>query len=77
MAAPDFFARFVPEFALQLGSARDNVDRQADADRLLSKAEYELYQVRRELVGLIDGAEEPPELAEANRPYSPLAAKAA
>ena len=77
MAAHDLFARFVPEFARHVGSAKDNADRQANAERLLSKAEYEFYQLRRDLVGVMETAEEPPEPADSIRPYSPGAAKAA
>jgi len=50
MPAQDFFTRHLPEFARQAGSAQDNAGRQADAERLLAKAEYECIQVRRELM---------------------------
>ena len=59
MSEPDFFARYTSEFAQQLGSSQENADRQVAAERLVSKAEYELYQLRRELVDFIDGAETP------------------
>lgn len=56
MAAADLFARFVSEFSGQAGSAKANADRQATAERLLTKAEYEFYQLRRDLAGVLDEA---------------------
>jgi len=60
MSAPDFFARFTSEFADQAGSSQENVDRQVAAERLVAKAEYELLQLRRALVDVMDGAEPQP-----------------
>ncbi len=59
MSESDFFARYTSEFAEQLGSSQENADRQVAAERLVAKAEYELYQLRRELVDFIGGAETP------------------
>ncbi len=56
MPRRDFFARMRPGFAQQAGAARVNADRQADVELLVAKAEYEFHQVRRELVGLVEGA---------------------
>ena len=42
-----------PEFAQHAGSARESASRQADLERLIAKAEYECYQLRRELVGVM------------------------
>jgi hypothetical protein len=50
MPAQDFFTRLMPRFALQVGEAKKTVDRQANAERLISKAEYECVQMRRDLV---------------------------
>ena len=76
MSAPDFFARYTSEFAKQAGSSQENVDRQATAERLVAKAEYELLQLRRALVDVMEGAElqavEVEEIAQ-----TPVAARAA
>ena len=50
MPGHEFFERLIPRFALQAGAARKNADRQADADRLITKAEYECSQMRRDLM---------------------------
>jgi hypothetical protein len=50
MPAHDFFERLLPRFALQAGEAKKTADRQASAERLISKAEYECVQMRRDLV---------------------------
>jgi hypothetical protein len=50
MPAQDFFTRLMPRFALQAGEAKKTAGRQADAERLISKAEYECVQTRRDLV---------------------------
>lgn len=51
----DFFARMAPEFADFADFARESAGRQAESERLIAKAEYECYQLRRELVGLMAG----------------------
>ncbi len=53
MAGTEFFARMGPQFAEQAGTARANAERQADVERLVSKAEYEYLQMCRDLVGLL------------------------
>lgn len=76
MSAPDFFARFTSEFADQAGSSQENVDRQVTAERLVAKAEYELIQLRRALVDVMDGVE--PQAAEVDEiVLTPVAARAA
>ena len=76
MSAPDFFARFTLEFADQAGSSQENVDRQVAAERLVAKAEYELLQLRRALVDVMDGVE--PQAAEVDEiVLTPVAARAA
>ena len=76
MSAPDFFARFTSEFADQAGSLQENVDRQVAAERLVAKAEYELLQLRRALVDVMDGVE--PQAAEVEEiALTPVAARAA
>lgn len=50
MPGKDFFERLMPRFALQAGAAKKNADRQADAKRLIARAEYECTQMRRELM---------------------------
>jgi hypothetical protein len=76
MPAPAFFARYTSEFARQLGSSQENADRQVSAQRLLAKAEYELYQLRRELSDVIEYTQPAAgELEEVTPP--PLAARAA
>lgn len=59
MPSREFFARMRPEFAAQAGFARDSEGRQADVARLLAKAEYECYQLRRELTGHMEGVTVP------------------
>jgi hypothetical protein len=69
-----------PQFAEHLGSAQANAERQASVERLVAKAEYECLQLRRELVGLVEGVEAPPlpaPLMEAEITVEPPAAKAA
>ena len=76
MSAPDFFARFTSDFAKQAGSSQENVDRQVTAERLVAKAEYELLQLRRALVDVMDGAE--PQAVEVGEvALTPVAARAA
>lgn len=76
MPAPAFFARYTSEFARQLGSSQENADRQVSAQRLLAKAEYELYQLRRELSDVIEYTQPAAgELEEVTPP--PLPARAA
>ena len=76
MSAPDFFARFTSEFAKQAGSSQENVDRQVTAERLVAKAEYELLQLRRALVDVMDGAE--PQAVEVGEvALTPVVARAA
>ena len=53
MPIEDFFARWIPEFARQASSAQDNARRQATADTLIAKAEYEFYEAQRELMAAI------------------------
>ena len=50
MPAQEFFERLIPRFALQAGAAKKTAGRQADAERLISKAEYECSQMRRDLM---------------------------
>jgi hypothetical protein len=50
MPGHDFFERLMPRFALQSGAAKKIADRQADAERLIARAEYECVQMRRELM---------------------------
>ena len=76
MSAPDFFARFTSEFADQAGSSQENVDRQVTAERLMAKAEYELLQLRRALVDVMDGAE-PQAVDVGEVALTPVAARAA
>ena len=76
MPAPAFFARYTSEFARQLGSSQENADRQVSAERLLAKAEYELYQLRRELSDVIEYTQPAAEELEEVTP-PPLAARAA
>jgi len=54
MSAPDFFTRYTSEFAQQAGASQANVDRHISAERLVAKAEYDLYQLRRELVDVLE-----------------------
>ena len=76
MPAPAFFARYTSEFARQLGSSQENADRQVSAERLLAKAEYELYQLRRELSDVMEDSQPAAgELEDVARP--PMAARAA
>ena len=76
MSAPDFFARFTSEFAKQAGSSQENVNRQVTAERLVAKAEYELLQLRRALVDVMEGVE--PQAGEVEEiALTPVAARAA
>ena len=76
MSAPDFFARFTSEFAKQAGSSQENVNRQVTAKRLVAKAEYELLQLRRALVDVMEGVE--PQAVEVEKiALTPVAARAA
>jgi hypothetical protein len=50
MTGHEFFERLLPRFALQSGAAKKTADRQADAERLITRAEYECVQMRRELM---------------------------
>jgi hypothetical protein len=59
MAGTEFFERMGPQFAEQAGIARANVQRQADVERLISKAEYEYLQMCRDLEGLLPVTAEP------------------
>jgi hypothetical protein len=76
MPGQDFFERMGPQFAEHADTARQNAQRQADVERLLSKAEYDYRQMRRELAGLLALEAEPhdieaeptPELAETAAP---------
>ena len=73
MDAEDFFARLLPQFAHRASSVEYAKQQQAEADRLIAKAEYEFYDVQRELqvalrvplrdraVKVADIAELPPE----------------
>jgi len=49
MPVEDFFARLLPEFARQASSAQDNARRQAEAEKLVAKAAYDLHDMHREL----------------------------
>jgi hypothetical protein len=49
MPGDEFFERLNARFALQAGVARRAVGRQAHAEMLISKAEYECQQMRRDL----------------------------
>ena len=55
MPEAEFFARMAPEFAQHSDSARQNAVRQADAQRLLAKVDYEFHLVCRELAGVMPG----------------------
>lgn len=55
MPGKEFFARMAPEFAQHAGSARESETRQGELERLIATAEYECYQLRRELVGVMGG----------------------
>jgi hypothetical protein len=65
MAGTEFFERMGPQFAEQAGIARANVQRQADVERLISKAEYEYLQMCRDLEGLLPVTAEPRGAAQA------------
>lgn len=77
MSAPDFFARYTLEFAEQAGSSQENVDRHVSAERLVARAEYELVQLRRALMDVMDGAEPVAAEAEDVAEDKPIAARAA
>jgi hypothetical protein len=55
MPGQEFFARLEPEFSEHAGFARETADRHADVERIITKAEYECYQVRRELAAVMAG----------------------
>ncbi len=59
MEEQEFFERMGPQFAAHADTARENAQRQADVERLIATAEYEYYQMRRELVGLLPLEAEP------------------
>jgi hypothetical protein len=77
MPGKDFMARMAPEFAQHVGSARENASRQAAVERLIAKAEYEYFQVCRDLRTVLELAEAPAAAADEALPTSPEAAKAA
>jgi hypothetical protein len=74
MAGTEFFERMGPQFAEQAGIARANVQRQADVERLISKAEYEYLQMCRDLEGLLPVTAEP-RIAVAAEPRITVAAE--
>ncbi len=49
MPAHEFFERLTSRFALQAGAAKRNLERQAKTELLISRAEYECQQMRRDL----------------------------
>lgn len=49
MPGQEFFERQQARFALQADAAKRNVDRQAKTEVLISRAEYECQQMRRDL----------------------------
>ncbi len=59
MPEQEFFERIGPQFAEHAEMVRTNVERQADVELLIDKAEYECQQLRRELAGLIELGGEP------------------
>jgi len=77
MPAQDFFTRLLPRFALQAGEAKKTAGRQAEAERLIAKSEYECVQMRRDLmvafavplshraVQIVEAVEEPQPVAAA------------
>ncbi len=76
MPAQEFFERLLPRFALQAGAVKEAAAHQADAERLIAKAEYECSQMRRELlaawaVPLRDRAVEMAEPMEPTQPVEP------
>jgi hypothetical protein len=77
MPGKEFMARMAPEFAQHVGSARENASRQAAVERLIAKAEYEYFQVRRDLRAVLGIAEEPAAAPEAPSAPPEAAAKAA
>lgn len=50
MPGHEFFERQLPRFALQARAAKTAEDRQTNAELLISKAEYECMQMRRDLM---------------------------
>ncbi len=54
MPVEDFFARWLSEFARQATSAQDNAQRQAEAEKLVARAAYELHDMHRELKAALD-----------------------
>jgi hypothetical protein len=77
MPGKEFMARMAPEFAQHVGSARENASRQAAVERLIAKAEYEYFQVRRDLMTVLGIAEGPAMKQEDAAPAPPEAAEAA
>lgn len=71
MPGTEFFTRMQPEFEQQTTAAREVAERQTDVERLISTGEYECYQLRRELNGLIELAE-PPQSADGETAPAPL-----
>ena len=49
MSVDSLFARLMPEFARQATSVDENARRHADAEKVLAKAEYEFFDLQREL----------------------------
>ena len=49
MPGHEFFERQQARFALQANAAKRNVDRQVKTEVLISRAEYECQQMRRDL----------------------------
>ena len=72
MPGTEFFERMQPEFEQQASSARDVAERQVDVERLIAKGEYEVYQLRRALAGLMAFDDEP--AAEETAPVTDAAA---
>jgi hypothetical protein len=55
MPGHEFFERLLPRFALQSGAAKKTADRQADAERLIARAEYECVQTAARADGRVRG----------------------
>lgn len=54
MSVDSLFARLMPEFARQATSVDENARRHADAEKALAKAEYEFFDLQRELQAALD-----------------------
>jgi hypothetical protein len=54
MSIEGLFARLVPEFARQATSTEENARRHAEADEALAKAEYEFFDLQRDLQAALD-----------------------